>query len=100
MASSPGPLSVVLPKDLRERLMLEARRRGLPLSTAVRMLVAERMREIEEAAELSDADKWQRAEAWSTWKKLRSGDASEASSAELDRDFAAALARARRKKRG
>ena len=91
------PLSVVLPKALRERLSREARKRGLPLSTAVRMLVAERVRELDESAELSAADQWQRAQAWSEWERLRSGDAPEVPATDLARDFDRALARRTRR---
>ena len=77
------PLSVVLPEALRERLEEEAKKRGLPLSTAVRTLVAERVQEIDEAAELGEADKWQRAQAWRDWEKVRSGQMAEVTREEL-----------------
>lgn len=77
------PLSVVLPEALRERLEREAAKRGLPLSTAVRALVAERVQEIDEAAELGAADMWQRAQAWRDWEKVRSGQMAEVTRAEL-----------------
>ena len=99
MASAPGPLSVALPKRLRDRLAVEARKRGLPLSTAVRVLVAERVRDLDEAAELSAVDQWQRAQAWRTWEDVQSGGAAEATSAEIDKDFEAAIARVRRRPR-
>ncbi len=99
MATS-GPLSVVLPKLLRERLMREARSRGLPLSTAVRMLAAERVREIDEALELSAADQWQRAQAWTAWQQLRAGALEESAPVELTHDFDGALARREAKARG
>jgi hypothetical protein len=97
--SGVAPLSIVLPKALRERLTREARKRGLPLSTAVRMLVVERVREIDEAAELSAADQWQRAQAWSEWEKLRAGDVGEVTRDELERDFEQAIARGARRSR-
>jgi hypothetical protein len=91
------PLSVVLPEPLRERLEREARRRGLPLSTAVRALVAERVREIDEAAELTAAEQWQRAQAWSEWERVRSGASAEVEWDELMAEFSRAPRRAARK---
>ena len=75
------------------RLEREARRRGLPLSTAVRVLAVERMRELEEAAELSAADQWQRAQAWREWERVRAGDASEVTHDELMAEFRPAARR-------
>lgn len=96
---SSGPLSVVLPDALRERLVAEARKRGLPLSTAVRVLVAERVKELDEDEELTLADRWQREQAWSTWETLRAGAIEEASRREIDGDFEAALRTVRRRSR-
>jgi hypothetical protein len=63
------------------------------------MLVAERVREIDEASLISAADQWQRAEAWAVWEKLRAGDVAESTRDELTREFAAALARRKRNAR-
>ncbi|MCC7541492.1 MAG: hypothetical protein IT379_35065 [Deltaproteobacteria bacterium] len=93
-----GPLSVVIPDDLRARLADEARRRRVKLSTVVRVLVAERVQEIDAAAELSAAEQWQRAQAWSTWQSVQDGERAEASSAEIASDFDRALARSRRRR--
>ncbi len=95
-----GPLSVALPPELRRRLALEAKRRGLPLSTAVRVLVAERVRELDEAAELSAADQWQRAQAWSGWDEVRRGEAAEATPEDVDKEFEAARRRLRKRRAG
>lgn len=96
---SQGPLSVVLPPALRARLTAEAKRRGLPLSTAVRVLAAERVGEIDQAGEVSEAQQWQRAQAWSAWEEVLAGTAEEASAADLSVEFDRALSRARRAKR-
>lgn len=63
-----GPVSVVLPDDLRREVQREAARRGLGLSPAVRVLVAERLRELADEAELTRAERWQRAQAWASWE--------------------------------
>lgn len=92
-------MSIVLPSPLRRIVAVEAKRRGLKLSTAIRVLVSERIREIEEAEELTHAEQWQRAQAWATWEKVQSGDRREASEAEIEAVFDRALARSRRRRR-
>jgi hypothetical protein len=96
--SAANPLSVVLPAELRKRLVAEAKRRGLPLSTAVRTLVAERVRQLDEAAELTAAELWQRERAWGTWEQVRAGDAAEVTTDDLTRDIEAAKTRNRRRR--
>ncbi len=66
--ASKGPVSVVLPDDLRVEVEREAAKRGLGLSPALRVLVAERLRELAEEAELTRAERWQRAQAWASWE--------------------------------
>jgi hypothetical protein len=39
----------------------------------------------------TQADAWQRAQAWDTWEKMKAGDRSEVSKADIDADFDAAL---------
>lgn len=92
-------MSVVLPPALRDTVAGEAKRRGLKLSTAIRVLVSERIREIEEAEGLTQAEQWQRAQAWATWQKIQSGDRREVSDAQVDAVFDQALARSRRRTR-
>ena len=93
--AEPGPVSVVLPRELRARVRTEAKRRGLGLSPVIRALVAERMAELDDAAQLSRAEEWQRAEAWATWERMKAGDVREVSKAELAADFDEALQKAR-----
>jgi hypothetical protein len=88
---------VVLPSPLRLTVAAEAKRRGLKLSTAIRVLVSERIREIEEAEELTRAEQWQRAQAWATWEKIQSGDRREVSDAEIEAVFGRALTGSRRR---
>ena len=88
-----GPVSVVLPADLRARVLAEAKKRGMKLSPALRMLVHERVQELEDDEQLSRAEQWQRAQAWATWEKIKTGDVAEVSSDELDAEFDAALRR-------
>lgn len=88
-----GPLSVVLPDDLRARVLAEAKKRGLKLSPAVRVLLHERVQELEDTEQLSRAEEWQRAQAWATWEKIKAGNVAEVSKEELGADFDEALRR-------
>ena len=97
-ARSRGPVSVALPPPLRKTVAAEAKRRGLKLSTAIRVLVGERIREIEEAEDLTRAEEWQRAQAWATWEKVASGDRREASEAEIQAVFDSARTRVHRRR--
>ena len=96
-ATARGPVSVMLPLPLRVTVAAEARRRGLKLSTAIRALVSERVRDIEEAQELTQAEQWQRAQAWATWEKIQSGDRREVFDAEIEAVFGRALTRSHRR---
>lgn len=76
-------MSVPLPPELRERLVAEAERRSLKLATTARLLLDERVRELEDRAERSDAEAWQRAQAWATWEKIKAGDVGEVNATTL-----------------
>jgi hypothetical protein len=91
-AGSGSAARVVIPTDLKKRVAAEAKRRGLELAPAVRLLLAERVDELEDAARLSRAEEWQRAEAWATWERMKAGDVREASQAQIDLEFEAARA--------
>jgi hypothetical protein len=69
-----GPLSVPLPPALRGRLAAQAEKRRLKLATAARVLLDERLSELEETTLLTQAEEWQRAQAWATWEKIAAGD--------------------------
>jgi predicted DNA-binding protein len=87
------PVSVVLPAELKRRLRAEAKKRGLKLSPAVRVLLGERLHDLDEVERLSRAEEWQRAEAWSAWERLKAGQHEEVSRAEIDAEFDAARGR-------
>ena len=94
-AGSKGPVSVVLPADLRREVEREAAKRGLGLSPALRVLVAERLRELAEEAELTRVERWQRAQAWASWEQ---GSDAPASWEDVEATFAAARRPPRRRK--
>lgn len=93
-----GPVSVVLPADLRRSIAREAARRELKLSTALRLLAAERLQQIEAADQLGDVERFQRAQAWTAWEELQSGRAKEATMAEVDAVFASRLSQRKRRR--
>ena len=82
-----GPLSVQVPTALRRRLERQATRRRLKLATAARVFLDEHVTELEDAAQLSAAEEWQRAQAWATWEKIKAGDTRWVTDAELDTVF-------------
>lgn len=103
-ASGPAPrspLSVTLAPDLRKRLSGEAKKRKLKVATTARVLIDERISELEDEAQLRRAEKWQTEQAWATWKKIEAGDRRWVSMKELEaearRAFAEAKGRIRRR---
>ncbi|WP_437730616.1 hypothetical protein [Sorangium sp. So ce1335] len=91
-----GPVSVVLPADLRARVQAEAKKRGLKVSPAIRVLLSERVQELDDAEQLSRAEEWQRAQVWAVWERMKAGEHDEASRQEIDAVFDEALRGARR----
>jgi hypothetical protein len=87
-----GPLSVQLSASERRRLAAHAKKRRLKVATAARVFLGEYLSELEDRAELTAAEEWQRAQAWATWEKIKAGDVREASLEELH----AIIAKARR----
>lgn len=92
-ARRPGPLSVSLAPELRQRIEDQARKRNLKLATAARVFLAEHVDELEGAMALAKAEEWQRAQAWATWEKIRAGDAREVSWDKLKKHTHRALER-------
>ena len=87
-----GPLSVQLSAPDRRRLAAHAKKRRLKVATAARVFLGEHLSELEDRAELSAAEEWQRAQAWATWEKIKAGDVEETTLEELH----AVIAKARR----
>jgi predicted DNA-binding protein len=81
--SETGPMSVPLPRELRKRLEAYAVKRQLKLATAARALIDERLTEVEDQVQLTEAEEWQRAQAWGTWEKLKEGRQGTVSRAEV-----------------
>jgi hypothetical protein len=81
---APSPVSVLLPADLRLRVERQARKRALKLSTTIKVLVDERLREIEADEDVARAEEWQRAQVWATWERMHAGTVADSSWEEID----------------
>ena len=82
---------------MRARLAEEAERRSIKVATAARVLLEEALRNIDDQNLLSEAEEWQRAQAWATWDKIQAGDVRDVPQERLDEHAAAAVARMRAK---
>jgi hypothetical protein len=72
-----------------------AKKTGAPLATSFRMLALARLNEVEEQAQLSRAQEWQRTRSWGIAQEILDGTARESSLEHLTRGHAAAVRRAR-----
>lgn len=94
-----APFSLRVPPPLRERIRRYAKDRQLEEATAARVLMAERLNEVDAAQELARADAWQLAQAQEAWRELREGRLSLAPPDGLARIFREAEQRAARRAR-
>jgi len=67
-------MSLPLSKQLRKRLEKFAKSKELALASAARVLIEERLQELDDEVLLTRAEEWQRAQAWATWEKVKSGE--------------------------
>lgn len=72
--ASQGPMSLPLSKQLRRRLEKFARSKELALASAARMLLEERLTQLDDEVQMTRAEEWQRAQAWATWERVKSGE--------------------------
>ena len=90
------PMSIRFPSGLRRRIRRFARGRGLEEATAIRMMVAERLNEIELNEDLSKAEEWQRAQVYETLERLERGEVELVSMDRIYETLARGLERARK----
>ncbi len=95
MPSTRAPLSVTLPADLRRSLSSEAKRRKLKVATTARVLIAERISEIKDEAQLQRAEQWQLKQVLATVKKIQAGDHRWVSMKQMESDARRAFAEAK-----
>ena len=81
------PINFRMPKPLRTRLERFARERHLGEAQALRVVVAEHLDEVENAAEFAAADRWQYEQAFATWERFRGGEGRTVPRQEIDRIF-------------
>ncbi len=84
------PINFRMPKPLRTRLDRFARDRHLGEAQALRVVVAEHLDEVENAAQFAAADRWQYEQAFATWERFRRGEGRTVPREEIDRIFRAA----------
>jgi predicted DNA-binding protein len=89
-------MSLRFPEDLRERVKRFAKRKGLEEATAVRVLCAERLEELEREDDQRVTEDWQDKEAIHRWERLLRGEVRIAPDDALAKVFADARARVRR----
>jgi len=81
------PVSVALSREQRDAFDAEARRRGLGISTTIRTLAAERVRDIREEQQRARALRWQTERLNALADRIDSEGFDEASQAEIDAVF-------------
>jgi len=86
------PVSVRFPAALRKRAQRFAQTSHIGLGTAIRTIVGEYLDELDARQELTKAEEWQRAQAWSTAGDLLKRNVPETTLADLRADEQAALA--------
>lgn len=86
---------MTLSTDLRKRLSGEAKKRKLKVATTARVLIDERIRELEDEAQLRRAEKWQLAQVLATLEKIDAGDRRWVSMKRMEADARRAFAEAK-----
>lgn len=86
------PINFRMPRDLRARLRRFARQRHLGEADALRLVVSERLEEVQNEQEMAEAERWQLAEAYRTWDRFRAGQGRTASHEGIRGIFTDALA--------
>lgn len=90
-----SPINFRMPVTLRQRLRRFAEDRGLGESDALRLVVSERLDEIESDRELLAAEKWQFKQAYADFQRILGGDDDVVGPGVIDKTFEKALTRAR-----
>ena len=85
------PVSVRFPATLRQRAQRFAQKSHVGLGTAIRTIVGEYLDAIDARQELTQAEEWQRTQAWSTAGDLLKRKVPATTLAELRNDERAAL---------
>ncbi len=93
------PVSVALDREQRELFEREARRRGLGVSTTIRTLAVERVRDLRAAGQRERAFRWQTEQVRAMADRIEREGFREVSQAEIDAIFDRAEATRRKPRR-
>jgi len=93
------PVSVAVTRAQRDDFADEAQRRGLGISSTIRSLAVERIRELRDQRQFDRARRWQTERMRALADRIDKGEVGEASWAEIDGIFDEAAARDRRSSR-
>lgn len=88
-----SPLSFRMPPDLRARLRRFAKERHLAEAEALRLVVSERLDEIDNERELAAAERWQFKQAYATWQRYQRGEGQTVPWESIQQIFSDALAK-------
>lgn len=88
-----SPLSFRMPPALRARLRRFAKERNLAEAEALRLVVSERLDEIDNERELAAAERWQFKQAYATWQRYQRGEVGIVPWEEIQQIFVDALAK-------
>ena len=98
-ATPRSPINFRMPTRLRDRLRRFAEERGLGESDALRLVVSEKLDEVESERELQVAERWQFKQAYATARRILEGKEPLVDRSEVDRVFEEARARLRSRRR-
>ncbi len=91
-ATTPAsPINFRMPSSLRSKLRRFATARHVGEAQALRVIVSEHLEEIESAAELAAAERWQYEQAYATWDRFLQGQGRTVPREEIQRILARAL---------
>lgn len=93
IATPTTPINFRMPEPLRQRLRSFAEERNLAEAEALRLIVSERLAEVDNERELAEAERWQFEQAYATFQAINRGEERPAPAGEIARIFADALSR-------
>ncbi|MGH2377229.1 MAG: hypothetical protein ACRDGT_02000 [Candidatus Limnocylindria bacterium] len=91
MSAANSPINFRMPRPLRLRLHKFASARHLSEAEALRVVVSERLDDLETTAELAAAERWQYEQAYATWDRFRRGQGRTVPREQIQEIFARAL---------
>lgn len=87
-----SPINFRMPRPLRAELRRFATMRHIQEAQALRVIVSEHLAEVDNAAELASAERWQYEQAFATWDRFLAGEGRTVPREEIQRIIARAQA--------